>query len=356
MGYVGCGFLAQKVHLPNLLALDETDLLAIAEVRPELGRRVQERLGIPRLYPSHHDLAADAEIEAVAVSGHFCGQGEIAIDLLRAGKDVFLEKPMAVSVAQADRILVAERESGRRLMVGHMKRYDDGNVLLKSILDGGERRERLGSISYIRLHDFSGNWLGGLDTAFDETDEPIPPAPECTFPSWLPASFQDRYLWYLQEYSHLINLVRWLLDAGDDVQVVIVDLHGDGYAGVAVLQVAGVRVVLESGGHPYTTWDEHTQIYFERGWIRTIVPPLLTRNVPVSLEVYSAMPSEGAVETITPANPGWSYKSELRHFAQRLRDGEPFRSPAADTLSDVRVIEDIYRAHVESEAQEGMSV
>src|SRR5262245_10864616 len=193
MGYVGCGFLAQKVHLPNLVALDETELIAIAEVRPQLGRRVQERLGIPRLYPSHRELAADAEVEAVAVSGHFCGQGEIAIDLLLAGKDVFLEKPMAVSVAQAERVLAAERESGRRLMVGYMKRYDDGNMLLKSMIEDGETRARLGPVSYIRLHDFSGNWLGGLDTAFDQTDEPAPEAPECTFPSWLPETFHERY-------------------------------------------------------------------------------------------------------------------------------------------------------------------
>jgi predicted dehydrogenase len=348
MAYVGCGFLAQKVHLPNIVVLPDFDLMAVAEVRPELGRRVQERFGIPRLYDHHLALADDPEIEAVAVSGHYCGQGEIAIDLLRAGKDVFLEKPMAVSVAQADRILEAEAESGRRLMIGYMKRYDDGNLVLKSLLDDPEVRAKLGSMFYVRLHEFAGDWLGGLDTAFETTDEPLPAPPECMFPSWLPESSQEGYLNYMQEYTHLVNLVRWLLDAGDDLQVTSVDLDDDGYTGVAVLRVSGVRTVLESGAHGYSVWDEFTQIYFDNGWIRTLVPPLLSRNVPVRVEIYYSGRPRGTVETITPADPGWSYRAELEHFAECLRSGRPFRSPASDTRADVSALEGIYRHHVES--------
>jgi predicted dehydrogenase len=79
---------------------------------------------------------------------------------------------------------------------------------------------------------------------------------------------------------------------------------------------------------------------------------LLTRNVPVCVEVYSAMTSQGTVKTVTPSEPGWSYKSGLRHFAQRLRDGEPLLSTAADARSSLRVLEDIYRAYVESKEQQ----
>jgi len=126
--------MAQKVHLANLLSLPQCELVGIAEVRMELGRRVQRRLGIERLYRSHHEPAQDPDVQAAAVSGHHAGQGEIAIDLLRAGKDVFLDKPMAVSVEQAERILKAQRESGHRLMIAYMKRYDKGNLLVKDLV------------------------------------------------------------------------------------------------------------------------------------------------------------------------------------------------------------------------------
>jgi predicted dehydrogenase len=122
LGYVGCGFMAQKVHIPNFLSVPGCELAALAEVRPALGRKVQERYHIPRLYADHRELAADPAIDAVAVSAAFALQNRIACDCLLAGKDVFMEKPMAVSVDGAEALLDAERRSGKRLMVGHMKR------------------------------------------------------------------------------------------------------------------------------------------------------------------------------------------------------------------------------------------
>jgi predicted dehydrogenase len=60
LGYVGCGFMAQRVHLPNFLATPGCRVVALAELRPELGRKVATRLGIPKLYRSHEELIADA--------------------------------------------------------------------------------------------------------------------------------------------------------------------------------------------------------------------------------------------------------------------------------------------------------
>src|SRR5262249_4401464 len=121
LGYVGCGFMAQKVHLPNIVGLDEVNLLAIAEPRSDILASVARRSSVDRVYAPHHDLAADPAIEAVMISGHYSGQGEIAIDCLKAGKHVLVEKPMATSLEQADRILAAEagNEAGARLMVAY---------------------------------------------------------------------------------------------------------------------------------------------------------------------------------------------------------------------------------------------
>ena len=349
VGYVGCGFLAQKVHLPNLLSLPECELVGIAEVRTELGRRVQRRLGIGRLYRSHHELGKDPDIQAAAVSGHFAGQGEIAIDLLRAGKDVFLEKPMAVSLEQAERILAAQRESGRRLMVAYMKRYDGGNVLVKDLVEQFRESDELGTIQYVRNHGFCGDWVAGLDAPMERTDEPYPPGPAIR-PAWLPERLERHYIGYLQQYTHNVNLVRWFLDAGDDVEVTAVDLDpADGMTGVVVLKVAGVRTVIESGSVAYHAWEEHTQIYFRRGWVRTCAPPLLLRNTPATVEVYRA--NKGGASTRSDIFPRdgwtWSYKEEMKHFLECLISGAPFRSPADDARTDVRVLEEIYRRFAE---------
>ncbi|HUT37564.1 MAG TPA: Gfo/Idh/MocA family oxidoreductase [Planctomycetota bacterium] len=349
MGYVGCGFMAQKVHIPNILSLDGVELTAIAELRPKLGAKVQERFRIPKLYASHAELAKDPDIEAVGVSGHFYAQGEIAIDLLLAGKDVFMEKPMAVSVEQAERILDAERRSGKRLMVAYMKRYDAGNVLVKKLVDDARKSGEMGKLRFVRNHGFCGDWTAGLDTPMDKTDEPYP-AVQPRYPAWLPDEHVNGYLGYLQQYTHNVNLVRWLLDAGGDVKVKAVELDRErGYFGVVVLEVGGVQTVIESGAVAYHGWEEHTQLYFEGGWIKTEAPPLLLRNVPATVEVYRGnTPAKSTTHTFPEGGREWAYKAEMRHFVECVRSGAPFRSPASDTLEDVRTFEAIYRRHIEA--------
>jgi predicted dehydrogenase len=351
IGYVGAGFMAQKVHIPNLLALEGCELAALAELRPQLGRKVQQRFRIPRLYPTHRDLAADPTIPAVCVSAHYSAQGEIACDLLAAGKDVFMEKPMAVGIAQAQRILEAERASGRRLMIAYMKRFDPGNVRVKDLVQEWRASGQMGRLTFARNHGFCGDWTAGLDTPLDKTDEPYPEAPTA-WPDWLPERFRAGYLGYLQQYTHNVNLLRWFLDAGGDVKVRAVALDAErGMRGVAVLHVAGVPCTIESGGVAYHGWDEHTQLYFEGGWIRTDAPPLLLRNVPAAIEVYRGKTPEKTLTQVFPAGGRlWSYKEEMRHFVECIRDGKPFRSPAADAMEDVRTLEAIYRAHVETSA------
>jgi predicted dehydrogenase len=357
LGYVGAGSLAQRVHLPNFASLPDCELVALAEVRHSLGEEVQRRYDSPKLYPDHRAMVADPEIDAVAVSAPFALQAEIARDCLLAGKHVFMEKPMAVSLAQADRLLAAERDGGARLMVAYMKRYDAGNELAYATISQWRRSGELGRILYVRAHGFCGDWMAGIDTPTASTAEPPPPAPRDEhLPEWLPPEHAGRYVGYLQQYPHNIHHLRYFLDAGDDVQVRHVDLDPDGRTGVVVLAVGGVRCLLETGALRYHRWDEHTQAYFERGWVHTWAPPLLLRNAVAEVEIYrsdeagapGALGEQGVQHTITHALPeprwSWAYKREAQHFVECLRTGAPFRSSGADTRSDVRLFEAIFRA------------
>jgi predicted dehydrogenase len=354
MGYVGCGFMAQAVHIPNLTNLPGCELLAIAELREELAKKVQARYGIPRRYPHHQALAQDPEVEAVGVSAHFAVQGEIAVDLLRAGKDVFMEKPMAVSVPQAERILDAVRESGRRLMVGYMKRYDAGNELVKATIERLRETGELGEITYARNHGFCGRWTAGSDAVIEGTDEPLPAVePLAGKPDWLPERLYGRYLGYLQQYTHNVNLLRWFLDAGEGGTVEGVHLGPDGLSGVVVLQLGGTRAVIESGQVDYHAWEEHTQLFFEQGWIKTRSAPLLLKNVPATVELYRATPQRQVQRLVPEPAWSWSYRREMAHFLSCIAQGLPFRSPAEDTLNDVRLLEEVYRAYLAQDQEKG---
>lgn len=338
--------MAQKVHLPNFSTISECEILAIAEVRERLGRMVQKRFGIPRFYPNHIEMAKDRKIDAFAVSANAYVQGEIAKDLLQTGRPVFMEKPMAVSVAQAEAILKAAQTPGARLMIAYMKRYDSGNELVSEKLDAFRSSGELGAVTYARSHGFCGDWISGLDTPMDTIEQPKPEL-SIKGPEWMPEEYLSSYIAYLQQYTHNVNLLRYFLHAGENVRLRAVDLGDDGYSGVVSFDMKGVHAILETGSLAHHRWDEHTQIYFEKGWVKTWAPPLLLKNVPAEVEIYHG----GEEHIYSRPLPGdrwsWSYWREARHFISCLQSGTAFRSSGEDTLTDVRLFEEIYKAYLE---------
>jgi predicted dehydrogenase len=339
LGYVGCGFMAQKVHIPNFTSLPQCRLEALAEVRADLRQKVARRFGIPRQYGSHEEMAEAGSLDAVAISAGYALQGEMAIAFLRRGIPVFMEKPMATTLVHARRILDAAAAGGGRLMIGYMKRYDAGNLMAREAIREFRASGEVGEPTLIRGHGFCGDWVAGLDTPMESSSEPMPPSPTIT-PDWLPVERQRSYLGFLQQYTHNINLMRWLLDAGDKASVRMVDLNEDGMTGVTILEVDGVRAVLETGGLDYHSWDEQTQVYFRQGWVKAASPPLLLRNAPAEVEIYRSRPDHAFVRPTAPWS--WAYKREAEEFIRCVLSGDPFDSSGEDTLTDVRLFEEIY--------------
>ena len=94
---------------------------------------------------SFDELLADPELDAVVVATPVPTHAELARRALEAGKHVFVEKPLAQSVADAEAVVAAAAESGRTLMVGHLLEYHPGLVRLKELVDSGD----LGDVHYI---------------------------------------------------------------------------------------------------------------------------------------------------------------------------------------------------------------
>jgi predicted dehydrogenase len=91
------------------------------------------------------DVLDDPGVDAVCVATPVPTHAELATRVLNAGKHCFVEKPLAQSVADAERVVDAGRAANRLLMVGHLLQYHPGVNKLKEIADSGE----LGGIHYI---------------------------------------------------------------------------------------------------------------------------------------------------------------------------------------------------------------
>jgi UDP-2-acetamido-3-amino-2,3-dideoxy-glucuronate N-acetyltransferase len=98
-----------------------------------------------KLYTNYLELLSDADVEAVAIAAPAAIHYEMVKHALEAGKDVYVEKPLALSVREGQEIVdIAEREK-RILMVGHILQYHSGVMKLKELISSGE----LGRVEYI---------------------------------------------------------------------------------------------------------------------------------------------------------------------------------------------------------------
>jgi predicted dehydrogenase len=118
VGLIGCGHVAQVRHLPALSRLDCARVVAVADLDPDRAQRLGERFAVPRRYREPQELLADQEVEVVGVLVPASDHTEMTVAALEAGKHVLVEKPLATSLADGDRMIAAAAGTGAKVGVG----------------------------------------------------------------------------------------------------------------------------------------------------------------------------------------------------------------------------------------------
>ncbi|MEX0711981.1 MAG: Gfo/Idh/MocA family oxidoreductase [Pirellulales bacterium] len=136
-GVIGLGFFGEK-HAEVAASLPGLNLVAVCTRRDARRREIKRRLGVPRDYRDYRELLADPRVEAVSVVTHVDDHAAPAIAALRAGKHVLLEKPMARTAAECDRIIAAAEKADRTLMVGHICRFNPRYAIARERIAAGE--------------------------------------------------------------------------------------------------------------------------------------------------------------------------------------------------------------------------
>ncbi len=160
VGVVGLGWFGEK-HCEVLSGLPEARLAAVCTRTPERLAQIRERFDVPHACTDYREMLANPAIDVVSVVTMWDQHAEPAVAALAAGKHVFLEKPMASTLADCDRILDAARRSRGSLMVGHICRFNPRYVAAKQEIDAG----RIGRIVAIYARRNLPAWItaGVLD-------------------------------------------------------------------------------------------------------------------------------------------------------------------------------------------------
>jgi myo-inositol 2-dehydrogenase/D-chiro-inositol 1-dehydrogenase len=157
IGVVGCGRVARARHLPVLDRLDGARVVAVADPDPQRRSEAADLYRVPRAAADVHELLDVPRLEVVAVCVPPAQHAEVVVAALRAGKHVFVEKPLALDLDDCDRMVNEARARGLRVAVGHSLRWHPHVRKLKADVDGGVLGEiRMVATTFCGRADYAG--------------------------------------------------------------------------------------------------------------------------------------------------------------------------------------------------------
>ena len=289
---------------------------------PSADERERAALRFPqaRITGDLAEVLADDTLDAVALATPVATHADLAVRVLEGGKHCFVEKPMAQSVADAERVVAAAEEHGRVLMVGHLLEYHPGVQQLKQLADSGELGDRIYYIYGNRLN------LGKLRA-------------------------DENALWSLG--AHDVSVVLYLAEE----EPWEVAAHGESYVQDGVEDVVFCFLRFPSGlsAHLHLSWlDPHKERRFTvvgSQRMATFDDMALEAKLSIFDKGFD-QDSRGYGEYITrtggivsPQIPNVEpLRVELEHFAECVREGRRPRSDGASGLRVVRVLEELQRS------------
>jgi UDP-N-acetylglucosamine 3-dehydrogenase len=135
-GVIGLGWFGEK-HCEALAAIAGVELHSLCTRTPSRLAEVAERFQVPRTFTDYREMLADPELQAVSVVTMWDQHTEPTLAALAAGKHVFLEKPMASTVEDCERIVAAADAAESYLMVGHICRFNPRYAAARAEIQAG---------------------------------------------------------------------------------------------------------------------------------------------------------------------------------------------------------------------------
>ncbi|MCL2700961.1 MAG: Gfo/Idh/MocA family oxidoreductase [Phycisphaerae bacterium] len=306
IGFVGVGGMGQAAHLRNYVNVDECEVVALAEIKPELGKLVAQRFGIARVYKDHKEMLAVEKLDAIVASQMFDRHALLFPELYGKAKFLFSEKPIAVTPKAGKMLADLAAKTGTTHMVGYHKRSDPATMYAKSVIDKWKASGEFGKMKYVRISMPAGDWVANGFTGLLRTAEQIPATPgEVGDNVWhapkvagMSDEMARQFIGFVNYYIHQVNLMRHLL--GESYEVAYAE---ETNVMLAVRGASGTAGVIEMT--PYqtsTAWEESALIAFEKGYVKLDLPAPLAVNRAGTVEIYKDN-GKGTPERVSPTLP-----------------------------------------------------
>ena len=330
------------VHLRGYSLNPDVEIYALCDINEErLNRRGDEYHVDParRFTDVNEMLAACPEIEAVSVCTWNAAHAQCAIAALNAGKHVLCEKPMAMTVEEAEAMQAAAEKNNRLLMIGFVRRFGNDCAIMKDFIDNGYFGDiYYAKATYLRRKGCPGGWFG------DKARSGGGPL--------------------IDLGVHIIDLCRYLMGNPKPVSV-----YG------ATFNKLGNRSNIKSKAGYISQTRENEDIFnvedlatamirFDNGSVLQIeasfslniekdegVLQLFGTKAGAKLDpeltIYSEMNdymTNVKLANSTALSFDGLFENEINHFVECVRTGKPCRNPAQDGVTLMKILTGIYKS------------
>lgn len=302
IGLIGCGRIVQIAHLQALIAVPHTRVVALAE--PDEGRLQEASARVPGAarFTDYRQLLADADVDAVVVTLPPELHADAAVAAFEAGRHVYLEKPIATSMRDAQRVVTTWKRSGLVGMIGFNYRYHPLYLAARaSVRDG-----RLGELVAVR-------------TTFSSAAR--------TLPAWKQARLTGGGA-LMELGSHHLDLVRFIFEEpvvevaalarSQHTEADTVSVHQRLRSGLLVASLCSITAVAEDRFEIYGRAGKLT-IDRYAGTLRATPPRLDDGRLPRMLRELRQF--AGGMGRVLRAPGEASHRLALRAFVQGVREG-----------------------------------
>ena len=161
---IGCGTIAKSAHIPAYMKNEKAEIKYFCDIIPERAQAMADQYGCGTAVKDYRDILGDPEVGAVSVCTPNNTHPQIAVDFLKAGKNVLCEKPAARTYAEALAMQKAQRESGKVLNIGVVNRFNAAVNRIRNMIRRGELGEVYHVYGSFRSYRSIPGWGGPFTT------------------------------------------------------------------------------------------------------------------------------------------------------------------------------------------------
>lgn len=348
-GVIGCGLVGQIMHIPYLAELPDVEMHAFVDPAVDRAQELADQYNVPNVYGNHETLLAahQDELDAVVVLTPSHTHADVTIDTLGAGIDTLVEKPIAASLEDANRMVEAANTSDATAMVAYMKRYDPSYERAREAIDTLEQ------IDLVTAYDVDPDHFRIVDEVYDLIDGNPPEDLIEESIAKRQADIEqaigtdddvltDAYDFQLEHVCHDVNALRGLF--GEVERIDHVDMFADGrYATAHLVYEGGIRCTLESGDSERKWFEEFIRVDGPDGMVTVDFSNPFIRNTPTELRVKEGI--EELTDTVQTPSYEESFKRELEYFIRCVDGDATVKTTFAEARDDLELIIDLFRSY-----------